>query len=69
MGDLTVRVLHTPGHSVGSVVLQVGEALFCGDTLFRGSGGSTDCAGGSYTQMMEPLKRLAALPGDYQVYH
>ena len=68
LGSLTIKVMHTPGHSVGSVVLQVGDALFCGDTLFRGSCGRTDFAGGSYPQMMESLKRLAALPGDYAVY-
>ena len=67
LGDLTIEVLHTPGHSPGSVTLKVGDVLFTGDTLFCGSCGRTDLRGGSYEQIMESLKRLAQLPGNYQV--
>jgi len=67
LGALTIEVLHTPGHSRGSVVLRVGDVLFTGDTLFRGSMGRTDFEGGSYKDIMDSLKRLAQLPGDYQV--
>ena len=67
LGDLEIQVLHTPGHTPGGVCLRVGEALFTGDTLFRGSMGRTDFAGGSYEQIMASLKRLAQLPGDYHV--
>ena len=68
LGDMTIQVLHTPGHSKGSVTLKVGDVLFCGDTLFAGSCGRTDLAGGSYAEIMASLKKLAALPGDYKVY-
>lgn len=68
VGGLTVKVLHTPGHSPGSVVLQVGDVLFCGDTLFRGSMGRTDLPGGSFGQIMQSLARLAKLEGDFKVY-
>ena len=67
LGSLTVEVLHTPGHSPGSVTLKVGDALFCGDTLFAGSMGRTDFEGGSGEDMMASLRRLAQLEGDYQV--
>lgn len=67
VGGLTVEVLHTPGHSKGSVVLKVGDVLFTGDTLFQGSCGRTDLPGGSYQEIMTSLARLAALPGDYRV--
>ena len=67
LGSLTISVLHTPGHTPGGVCLKVGDALFTGDTLFQGSMGRTDFAGGSYDQIMASLKRLAALPGDYHV--
>lgn len=67
LGGLTIEVLHTPGHSPGSVTLKVGDVLFTGDTLFCGSCGRTDLRGGSYEQIMGSLKRLAQLPGDYQV--
>ncbi|NCC69763.1 MAG: MBL fold metallo-hydrolase [Clostridia bacterium] len=68
LGSLTIEVLYTPGHSKGSVTLRVGSALFTGDTLFRSSMGRTDLEGGSYQEIMASLKRLAQLPGDYQVY-
>jgi glyoxylase-like metal-dependent hydrolase (beta-lactamase superfamily II) len=67
LGALTIEVLHTSGHSAGSVTLKVEDVLFTGDTLFRGSCGRTDLPGGSYDQIMASLKRLSALPGDYRV--
>ena len=67
LGDTTIEVMHTPGHSLGSVVLKAGDILFCGDTLFCGSCGRTDLPGGSYKQIMESLKRLGQLEGDYYV--
>ena len=67
LGELTIQVLHTPGHSKGSVTLKVGDVLFCGDTLFAGSCGRTDLAGGSYEEIMASLKKLGQLPGDYHV--
>ena len=67
LGELTIQVLHTPGHSKGSVTLKVGDVLFCGDTLFAGSCGRTDLAGGSYAEIMASLKKLGQLPGDYHV--
>ena len=68
LGHLTIDVMHTPGHSKGSVTLKVGDVLFTGDTLFRDSCGRTDFQGGSYKDMLRSLKRLHDLPGDYQVY-
>jgi glyoxylase-like metal-dependent hydrolase (beta-lactamase superfamily II) len=67
IGDLTVRVLHTPGHTPGSVTLEVGDVLFTGDTLFQGSCGRTDLAGGAPYDMLASLKRLGQIEGDRQV--
>ncbi|MDF2838665.1 MAG: hypothetical protein K0S60_368 [Evtepia sp.] len=68
LGSLTIEVMHTPGHSLGSVVLRVEDVLFSGDTLFQGACGRTDFAGGSYSEMLHSLKRLHDLPGNFQVY-
>ena len=57
LGDHEIQVLHTPGHSPGSVTLKVEDVLFTGDTLFAGSCGRTDLRGGSYEQIMQSLKR------------
>ena len=67
LGDHEIQVLHTPGHSPGSVPLKVEDVLFTGDTLFAGSCGRTDLRGGSYEQIMQSLKRLGELKGDFHV--
>ena len=67
LGDHEIQVLHTPGHSPGSVTLKVEDVLFTGDTLFAGSCGRTDLRGGSYEQIMQSLKRLGELEGDFHV--
>jgi glyoxylase-like metal-dependent hydrolase (beta-lactamase superfamily II) len=66
---MAFTVLHTPGHTPGSVCFlwQEGGALFAGDTLFQGSCGRTDLPGGSWKQMAASLRRLAALPGEWTV--
>jgi hydroxyacylglutathione hydrolase len=63
-----LRVLHTPGHSPGSVVLASDGVLFCGDLLFAGSIGRTDLPGGSERAMAQSLARIADLEGEYTVY-
>jgi len=68
IGGLEVKVLETPGHSPGSVTLMCQNALFTGDTLFRGDCGRTDLEGGSEDIMMRSLKRLYELDGDFEVY-
>lgn len=67
LGALQVEVLHTPGHTRGSVVLRCRDALFTGDTLFAGSCGRTDLPGGSWEQMEASLKRLGTLAGALRV--
>lgn len=67
VGNLTVSVLSTPGHSEGSVTLCCGDALFCGDTLFAGSCGRTDLMGGSTRSIMDSLRRLGQLEGNRKV--
>ena len=67
LGGLELQVLHTPGHSEGSVTLRCGDLLFCGDTLFAGSCGRTDFPGGSVPKMLASLRRLGELEGNLQV--
>ena len=67
LGSLTIEVLHTPGHSHGSVTLKAGEALFTGDTLFAGDCGRTDLRGGSWEEILVSLGRLGKLEGNHYV--
>ena len=59
LGKLTIEVLHTPGHTGGSVCLKCENALFTGDTLFAGSMGRIDLPGAQPDKMMGSLARLA----------
>jgi len=68
VGGLEITVLETPGHSPGSVTLKCETALFTGDTLFRDSCGRTDLGGGSMEILLDSLRRLSALEGDFEVY-
>lgn len=65
---ISFEVLHTPGHTPGSVCLIAENALFSGDTLFASSCGRTDLPGGNSVQMRDSLKRLSQLEGNYFVY-
>ena len=67
LGDHEIQVLHTPGHAPGGVTLKVGDVLLTGDTVFQGSMGRTDFEGGSYAEIMQSLKRLGELKGDFHV--
>lgn len=66
-GDLSLRVIHTPGHSAGSVCYICEDVIFSGDTLFYCSVGRTDFPGSDPVLMKESLKAICALEGDYRV--
>lgn len=69
VGELTFDVIHTPGHSPGSVTFVINNHyLFSGDTLFMGSIGRTDLPGGDYNTLMASLKRLLTYPDNAQVF-
>ncbi len=68
LAGMDITVLHTPGHTQGSVCFCAENALFAGDTLFAGSIGRTDLAGGDMAQMRESLARLKGLEENYTVY-
>ena len=70
LGDEEIKVLHTPGHSEGSVcfLIESSKILISGDTLFCRTCGRTDLYGGNPEDMLKSLKRLKDLEGDYAVY-
>lgn len=68
-GALSLRVLHTPGHTPGGIGLYAPGVLFSGDTLFAGGVGRTDLPGGDWDQLITSITdRLLALPDDTIVY-
>ena len=68
LAGLEIAVLHTPGHTPGSVCLLAENTILSGDTLFRGSCGRTDLPGGDWATIVKSLKRLAALEGNFWVF-
>ncbi len=68
IGNLSFKVIHTPGHSPGGICLYGQGAVFTGDTMFAGSVGRTDFHGGSLSKLKESFKRLISLPEDTLVY-
>ena len=69
LGDATLTVLHTPGHSEGSISLLGEGVIFVGDVIFeRGSYGRTDLYGANADVLRETILRILHLPGDLTVY-
>ncbi|MBQ9148482.1 MAG: MBL fold metallo-hydrolase [Oscillospiraceae bacterium] len=68
LSGLTIQVLHTPGHTPGSVCLLCENHMFSGDTLFERSCGRTDLPGGDWNTIQTSLKRLAGLEKNYTVH-
>ena len=68
LSGVTIRVLHTPGHTPGSVCLMAEDSIFSGDTLFAGSCGRTDLPGGDWATISQSLHRLALLQTEYRVF-
>lgn len=70
LGNLTIEVLHTPGHTPACVSYLVGDAIFVGDTLFMPDYGTARCdfPGGDAAILYRSIRRLLALPGETRMF-
>ena len=68
IGDITLKTIHTPGHTKGSVGYLIENNLFSGDTLFNLSVGRTDFPGGNTKQLLNSVKKLFALDDNTKVF-
>ncbi|MBR5345136.1 MAG: MBL fold metallo-hydrolase [Clostridia bacterium] len=68
LAGITLKVIHTPGHTPGSSCFLCGDALFTGDTVMGGGVGRTDLPGGSEAQLRASLQRLMPLLSTHTVY-
>ncbi len=65
MGTLKINIIHTPGHTPGSICVYINGNLFTGDTLFVGAVGRTDLPGGSFEQLLGSIKeKILPLPDE-----
>ncbi len=67
-GDISMEVIHTPGHTPGSISLRMGNRIFTGDTLFRDGVGRTDFPGGNGEELAKSLKRLAVFRDETEIF-
>lgn len=68
IGSHLGRVLHTPGHTRGSVCYVFEEMIFTGDTLFAGSIGRTDLPGGNLNDLISSLNKILKFPDEFMIY-
>ena len=69
LGEQKIKIIHTPGHTVGGVCYYIKDLLFSGDTLFKASVGRTDLPGGDAVNLLQSIKeKLYTLPGKTAVY-
>ena len=68
LGEKSIKVIHTPGHTKGSVCYVTEDAVYSGDTLFDCSIGRTDLTGGSLGELRDSLKELCQLDGSLKLY-
>lgn len=68
IGPFDVKIIPTPGHTAGGVCIQIGNALFTGDTLFPGACGRVDLPTSNPREMRKSLLTLSKLPEDTQIF-
>ncbi|MFM5922633.1 MAG: MBL fold metallo-hydrolase [Novosphingobium sp.] len=70
LGGLTIRVIHTPGHTPACVTYRIGDAVFVGDTLFMPDYGTarSDFPGGSAAALYASIRKILALPGETRMF-
>lgn len=68
LGNTSIKVMATPGHTKGGVCYIADDCIFTGDTLFFCSCGRTDFPGGSFDEIKQSLNKLARLKGNYKLY-
>ena len=69
LGDIDIKVLHTPGHTQGGVCYLVQDKLFSGDTIFKESVGRCDLEGGNFRQLSESIEnKIFILPENIEIF-
>ncbi len=68
LGQLTLQIIHTPGHSQGGICLLAGNNLFTGDTLFIDGAGRCDLPGGDSQVLNQSLQKIKQMNGNIVIY-
>lgn len=68
-GKYSLKIIHTPGHSPGSICIYADKNIFTGDSLFVGAAGRVDVPGGDFPTLIKSLaEKIAVLPGDTKIW-
>jgi glyoxylase-like metal-dependent hydrolase (beta-lactamase superfamily II) len=68
VGNIKIKIIHTPGHTIGAICLLFENKLITGDTLFVSAIGRTDLPGGNPIQLFESLQKLKKLDDNIEIY-
>ncbi|MHB8065729.1 MAG: MBL fold metallo-hydrolase [Ruminiclostridium sp.] len=69
LGEMEFKIIHTPGHTAGSICIEINNNLFSGDTLFNSGYGRVDLPNGSFEDIYKSIvEKLFVLPSDMIVY-
>ncbi|MEW6680205.1 MAG: MBL fold metallo-hydrolase [bacterium] len=68
VGEISLKVIETPGHTPGSISLLFDDAIFCGDTIFSQGIGRTDFPGGDHKILINSIKKLLNFPDNTTLY-
>jgi glyoxylase-like metal-dependent hydrolase (beta-lactamase superfamily II) len=68
LGNFTIKIIETPGHTKGGVCFLIDNLLFSGDTLLKGNIGRTDLPEANKAAAIESLKKITQLPANTIVY-
>jgi len=68
LGDLNIKIIHTPGHTNDSICIYIGDAVFTGDTLFVGKVGGTDFGANAHAEYNSLFNKILKLPDSTRVF-
>ena len=68
LGSYQIKIIHTPGHSPGSVCYLIEDNLFCGDLLFAGGVGRWDIPGGSFRKLVRSLEKISQFDDSIKIF-
>lgn len=68
LGETKIKVIETPGHTIGGVCFISDNCLFSGDTIMKGTIGRYDLNTGNFEQIKNSISKILALPDDYKIY-
>lgn len=68
LGETKIKIMHTPGHTIGGICFMTDDCLFTGDTIMKGTIGRWDLNTGSFKQIKDSVNKILTLSDNYKIY-